>query len=91
MQTVSQLQIAGFTHLQRTCDTPDCPSVMAEISFDQIRAMRPRWLVSAMTVDDLQAKMPCKRCGSRKLSLSPVDRRSEAERLGKHSYPDYGR
>lgn len=87
--TISILEARGFTHLQRSCEAPGCPPLMSEISFARIRELRPRWMLSAMTVDEVRAKMPCKRCGSRSLSLTPVDRRAEAAARRAHSYPDY--
>lgn len=90
-ETISQLEARGFTHLQRACDADGCPRLMSEISFARIRELRPRWMLSAMTVADVRAKMPCKRCGNRMVSLKPVDRRDEMERLKKHTYPDFKR
>jgi hypothetical protein len=91
-ETISQLEASGFTHLMLACDNPDCrPAVMREMSFARIRELKPRWMVSAMTLEDLQAKMPCKRCGSRTIDMTPVDRRTETARLSAHSYPDYSR
>ena len=89
--TISVLEARGFTHLQRFCGAEGCPPLMSEISFARLRELRPRWMLSAMTIDDVRAKMPCKRCGSRQVSLKAVDRRAEEARLAAHSYPDHSR
>ncbi len=86
--TIASLKSQGFTHIIRACDSPGCPAMMSQISFDRIKELRPGWDLDAMTIDDLRNKMPCKRCRGR-LSLEPVDRRAEEARLGAHSYPEY--
>ncbi len=57
-RTISQLEAAGFPWIAAEC----CKGTVW-VPFRMIREQHPRWLVSAMTLDEVGAKLKCDRCG----------------------------
>jgi hypothetical protein len=73
-QTISQLEAERYTAI--LCECRACRNRVA-YPFRLIRMERPRLMLSAMTIPDLGAKMPCGKCGSRDVIYRP-HRQSDA-------------
>ncbi|SDD96111.1 hypothetical protein SAMN05216337_1017165 [Bradyrhizobium brasilense] len=68
-KTISMLEVERYTHIECRCRS--CRNWVA-VPFDMIRRQRPRWLLSAITIEDLGKKMPCGKCGSRDVEYKPM-------------------
>jgi hypothetical protein len=75
-KTISQLEVEGYTAILCECRDPKCRNRVA-YPFKLIRNERPKLMLSAMTIDELGAKMPCGKCGSRDVAYRP-HRQSDA-------------
>jgi hypothetical protein len=70
-KTISQLEAERFTHIECECRNPACRNNVW-YPFKLIREERPRLMLSAMTIAELGARMPCGKCGGRDVLYKPV-------------------
>jgi hypothetical protein len=80
-KTISELEAEHYTAILCECRDPACRNRVA-YPFKLIRLERPRLLLSAMTIAELGARMPCGKCGGRNVGYQP-HRQSDAPGFAK--------
>lgn len=80
-RTISQLEAEHYTAILCECRNPACRNRVG-YPFKMIRKDRPRLMLSAMTIAELGARMPCGKCGSRDVAYRAC-RQSDAPGFAK--------
>jgi hypothetical protein len=69
-RTISQLEADRYTSVLCTCNDDRCRNRIG-YPFRLIRINHPQLLLSAMTIDELKARLRCGKCGGRDITASP--------------------
>ena len=69
-RTISQLEAEGYPWIGCECRGCECCKGTVWVPFNMIREKLP--LLSAMTLDEVGAKMKCERCGKRPERFYPA-------------------
>lgn len=69
-RTISQIEEAGYSWIGA-----DCCKGTVWVPFKMIRKAHPQWPLSAMTLDEVGAKLRCRQCGKRPARYYPARQR----------------